>query len=369
MKNLFVAATGQHVGKTTSTLGIVNYLNSAGFHTGYCKPVGQQFLSVDGLLADKDAVLFSKVVGFDILPDLHSPVILGKGATSAYLENPENFNYKERIINAAQHLESKCDVVVYEGTGHPGVGSIVDLSNADVAKLLNAGVIIVVEGGIGNTVDKLSLSLSMFKAQNVPILGVIVNKVIPEKMDMVRYYLQKKLGQLKIPLLGLLPYDQTLSFPIMGSIRRAVEGKVILNEDKLGNPVADLLAGSLIDLNEFKAFENLLLVVSDNRLDEAIEKIISITNSKNLEKSPISGAIITGDSRPDTNYSLEDLAKPYFLEHNIPVVTTSLDTYGSVVKISRMEVKINARTPWKINRAVNLIKEHVNFEILLEQLD
>ena len=34
--------------------------------------------------------------------------------------------------------------MVYEGTGHPGVGSIVNLSNARVAKILEAGVIMVV---------------------------------------------------------------------------------------------------------------------------------------------------------------------------------------------------------------------------------
>ena len=88
MKNLFIAATEQHIGKTTSTLGILSYLKNCGFKIGYCKPVGQQFVSVDGFIADKDAVLFSKVAGFDINPDLHSPVMLGKGATSAYLENP-----------------------------------------------------------------------------------------------------------------------------------------------------------------------------------------------------------------------------------------------------------------------------------------
>ena len=48
-------------------------------------------------------------------------------------------------------------MVVYEGTGHPGVGSVVDLSNAEVAKQLESEVILVLEGGIGNTLDRLSL--------------------------------------------------------------------------------------------------------------------------------------------------------------------------------------------------------------------
>lgn len=368
MKNLFIAATGQHVGKTTSTLGILSQLNGLGYNTGYCKPVGQQFVSVDGYIADKDAVLFSKVIGFEIKPHLHSPVILGKGATSAYLEDPEQYDFRQDILDAAEQLSAQSDLIVFEGTGHAGVGSVVHLSNADVAKMLDAGVVIVVEGGIGNTIDRLSLNLSIFQEQAVPIVGVIVNKVIPEKKDKVTYFIKKKLQELDIPLLGVIPYDQTLSFPIMASVRRAIKGKVIINEHKMGNPVAEIIAGSLVDPEEFGAFENVLLVVSDNRLNEVIEKIIAITKDQQLTRSPISGVIVTGDGRHDTKYTKDDLTKPYLVENEIPIVTTSLDTYGSVVKISRMEVKINARTPWKINRAVNLIKQHVDFELLLSQL-
>jgi len=34
------------------------------------------------------------------------------------------------------------------------------------------------------------------------------------------------------------------------------------------------------------------------------------------------------------------------------------------VKISRIEVKINPRTPWKIHRAEELISEHVDLGLL-----
>ena len=141
MKNIYVAATGQHIGKTTSTLGIVANLQKMGYNTGYCKPVGQQHLTVNGKTADKDAVLFSQVIGFELMPEYHSPVILGRGATKAYLANPEDYNYPQAIHAAASKLEPDFDIMVYEGTGHPGVGGVVDLSNADVAKMLDAAVV------------------------------------------------------------------------------------------------------------------------------------------------------------------------------------------------------------------------------------
>ncbi len=369
MHKIYVAATGQHVGKTTSTLGIVSNLDKRGYSVGYCKPVGQQYLTVDGKVADKDAVLFAQVVGFDILPEWHSPVVLASGATKKFLDNPEAFHYAEQIRAAAAHLESENDIMVYEGTGHPGVGSVVNLSNADVAEQLGAGIIMVVEGGIGRTIDRLHMSTALFREKNLPILGVIVNKVIPEKRDEIEFYLSRKLQQMDMPLLGVVPYDRSLSFPIMETINQAVDGNVILNGHNMSNRVEDIIAGSLVDIDEFSTFRNILLVVSYKRLGEAIEKIRAIAKVKKLQKAPLSGVIVTGDGRHENWFKLEDIRHPYFLQNEIPVLATVLDTYGSVVKISRIEVKINTRTPWKIKRAISLIREHVNFDFLLERLN
>jgi dethiobiotin synthetase len=368
MKNIYVAATGQHIGKTTSTLGIVANLQKMGYNTGYCKPVGQQYVSVDGKVADKDAVLFAKVIGFDVVPEWHSPVVLARGATRDFLDRPEDFNYPEDIRRAAEHLEPNFDVMVYEGTGHPGVGGVVNLSNADVAHMLDAGVVMVVEGGIGSTIDRLIMSLALFREQNLPLLGVIVNKVIPEKHDEVAKYVGRKLEQMGIPLLGVVPFDRTLSFPIMETVNDAVGGKVIFNGHRLNNRVEDIMAGSLVDLDEFSAFRNILLVVSHKRLEEAIEKVKEVAKMKKLERTPLSGVIVTGDGKQENWFKLESMEHPYFIRNEIPVLTTTLDTYGSVVKVSRIEVKINTRTPWKIKRAITLIREHVDFDLMLENL-
>lgn len=369
MRTIYVAATGQHVGKTTSTLGLVANLKERGFKTGYCKPVGQESVTHEGMIADKDAVLFSQVIGFDIHPEWHSPVIIGRGVTKEYIENPDQFDFEAQLERATQKLNTEYEIVVYEGTGHPGVGTVCDLSNAQVAKKLNAGVVMIVEGGIGRTIDKLHMCLALFREEHVPILGVIVNKVKPEKIQEIEYFLEKKFKVMGIPLLGILPYDQRLSFPIMETIRQAVNGKTILNGGRLNNRVEDIIAGSLVDVEEFSSFRNILLVASIKRLNEAIEKVDSIAKMKKLEKSPLSGVIVTGDGRHAKWYDEADLTNPYFQKHKIPVLTTKLDTYGSVVKISRIEVKINKRTPWKVKRAIELIRQHVNFDLLLSRLE
>lgn len=358
-KNIYVAATSQHVGKTTSTLGLVATFMAKGLKVGYCKPVGQKSLNYKNIEVDKDAVLFSDLMKFQLDSDIHSPVILGRGATAAFIDHPNSFNYPAQIRHAANYLQTENDLVIYEGTGHPGVGSIVNLSNADVAKMLNAGVVMVVEGGIGSTIDMLALCIAKFKMENVPILGVIINKVKPEKIDKVQYYVGKYLATNKLPLLGILPYDKSLAFPLITTVAKAIRGTIEFNKEEAGNKVADILAGSLLNFEELKNPKDLLLVVAADRIEAALTRMSSLSTIMGLTTSPLSGIVATGKG------NIEGTALDYIRQYEIPVIRTNLDTYGSVLKISRIEVKINLNTPWKVTRAIELIKENVNTDDLL----
>ncbi len=359
--NLYVAATNQHVGKTTSTLGLVSVLRQEGVNVGYCKPVGQRYLTVENLRVDKDTLLFGDLLGFKILPDMHSPVILGAGATTAFLDNPALFDFEHRIDVAAKYLEEKHDLVIYEGTGHPGVGSVVNLSNATVAKRLNAAVIMIVEGGIGNTIDRLNVSISIFRENNVPIKGVIINKVRPEKLEKVRHYVGLKLREMKLPLLGVVPYDETMAFPILKTICSTINGSVVLNNDYIERQVEDVLSGTLLHSDRLTNVKNALMVVGIDRMQRALSKVKRICEKVGRKESPLAGVVATGEGDLDKD------ALEYLRVHHIPLIRTHLDTFGSVMKISRIEVKINLNTPWKVSRAIELIRGNVDLDQLMQR--
>lgn len=361
LRNLYVAATSQHVGKTTSTLGIAASFKKAGINTGYCKPVGQKHVEVKDSVVDKDAVLFADLLKLDIDPIKHSPVILGKGATTMYLDNPEAYDLESRITTAERHLQDMHEGTIYEGTGHPGVGSIADVSNAQVAKLLNAELVMIVEGGIGSTVDKLNMCLSLFREQEIPILGVIINKVIPEKTEMVREYVGKWLDQKNLKLLGVVPYDNMLAYPLIWTISKAVDGTFEHYNEKGFNRVANILAGSAVDKDQMLKSSDNLLVVSARVLDESIQTVQKYSSEENHE-SPLSGIVITGEG------DISDESLEYIKAYDLPVVRTELDTYGVVIKISKLEVKINRRTPWKIAKAIELIQDNVDIAYMIEKL-
>ncbi|MCF8243963.1 MAG: AAA family ATPase [Saprospiraceae bacterium] len=358
-KRLYVAATNQHVGKTTCTLGLVEAFRLSGMRVGYCKPVGQEAIDIDNLQVDKDALLFSTMMNFDLVAKIHSPVILGKGATQAFLDDSTKFPYESNIVAAGKFLEAQYEIVIYEGTGHPGVGSVVDLSNADVAALLDAPAILVVEGGVGYTIDRLNLCLSLFRERKVRIAGVIINKVLPDKIEKVRHYVGMKLAKWDIPLLGVLPYEKKLLYPLLSTISVAINGRVLFNPQSLNLLVENVVAASLMGSHNFEEDQGVLLVVSKNRLNEALLGIQRLSKLKGMEKTPLAGVIITGDGKQ--LHHIEDFDhEQYIIDHQIPVITTPLDTYGTAVKISHLEVKINVDTLGKASRAIELVRDNLD---------
>jgi len=361
-KSIYVAASSQHVGKTTSTLGIVSGLQQSGFSVGYSKPVGQNHLEINGAKVDKDAVLFADLLSFEIVPSIHSPVILAAGATKTILDEPNLYSKKldEMVLNAKKQIQEQCDIVIYEGTGHVGVGSVANLSNARVAKMLEAEVIMIVEGGIGSTIDMLNMCLSLFREEGVPIMGVIVNKVYPEKIEMVKKYVGGWLESHGIKLLGILPYDKTLGYPLIWTIAKAVKGVFEFFEERGYQKIDKLLAGSLLKSEDLEASEDILLVVSSRVIDDALKYIRDYHNKKKLMKSPIAGIVVTGDG------SLSRRSTRYVKENKIPVMRTDLDTYAVVINFSKLEVKINRKTPWKIAKAIELVKENVELGELID---
>ena len=359
-KNIYVAASNQHVGKTTSTLGLVSCMMQRGVNVGYCKPVGQKFLDLKNFFVDKDTILFADLINFDIAPEIHSPVVLPSSTVRELIIEPNSLGFNQKIIEAKEKLNSLHDLTIFEGTGHPGVGSVAGLSNAQVAKMLDASVVMILEGGIGSTIDMFHMCSAVFRELNVPIIGVIINKVRPDKLDKINKYLKVYLDRLNIPLLGLVPYDECLAYPLMSTIADSLKGVVELNEDYLDtNRVENILAGSLVDLKELHTFQNHLLVASRRTINRAIERVQNFCGNKNIEVSPISGIVVTGEGKLDKS------TYQYIIDNQIPLIRTNFDTFGVVIKISKIEVKINRHTPWKINRAIELINESVDLEKIL----
>src|SRR5437763_8294822 len=185
---VFIAATRQNDGKTTASLGLLAALQNVYPRIGYIKPVGQRFVEIEEQKIDEDTVLMDRVYQLNCpLVDM-SPIAVEPDFTRKYLESSNYDALVERIQNAFDRVAWEKDFVLCEGSGHAGVGSVFDLSNARVAKLLGAKVILVTPGGIGRPIDEIALNKALFDHAGVEVIGAILNKVDPAKIPQITEY-------------------------------------------------------------------------------------------------------------------------------------------------------------------------------------
>src|SRR5678816_2023184 len=182
---VFIAATRQNDGKTTTSLGLHSALQKCYPRIGYIKPVGQRFVEIEEQKIDEDTVLMDRVYQLNCpLVDM-SPIAVEPDFTRKYLQSSNRDALVKKIEQAFDRVAWEKDFVLVEGSGHAGVGSVFDLSNAQVAKILEAKVIIVTQGGIGRPIDEVSLNQALFEKEGVEIIGVIINKVLGTKVDYI----------------------------------------------------------------------------------------------------------------------------------------------------------------------------------------
>src|SRR5436309_14347799 len=207
---VFIAATRQNEGKTTMSLGLIAALQRRYPRVGYIKPVGQRFVEIEEQKIDEDTVLMDSVYRLNCpLVDM-SPIAVEPDFTRKYLQSSNNEALVRKIQNAFDRVAWEKEFVLCEGSGHAGVGSVFDLSNAQVAKILGAKVIIVTQGGIGRPIDEVSLNQALFEKEGVEIIGVILNKVLDTKVNSVTDFARRGLKRKDLELLGVLPHEQML---------------------------------------------------------------------------------------------------------------------------------------------------------------
>ena len=144
-KRIFVAGTRMNEGKTTTCLGLFAALQNQYGKVGFIKPVGQRFVEIDGQLIDEDSILVERIFKVDAPISSMSPIAIDSTFTRRYLESPKQMNEEltHKLCTGFDRASWNMDFTIIEGSGHAGVGSVFDLSNARVAKILNAKAIIV----------------------------------------------------------------------------------------------------------------------------------------------------------------------------------------------------------------------------------
>jgi BioD-like phosphotransacetylase family protein len=357
---VFIAATRQNDGKTTTSLGLIAALQKHYPRIGYIKPVGQRFVEIEEQKIDEDTVLMDSVFNLNCpLVDM-SPIAVEPDFTRKYLESSNNEALVRKIQKAFDRVAWEKEFVLCEGSGHAGVGSVFDLSNAQVAKTLGAKVIIVTQGGIGKPIDEVALNQALFEKEGVEIIGVILNKVLKAKMDFVTDFARRGLKRKGLKLLGVIPHEEVLSRPTIGLIREELKAEMLNEVDGQQRLVEGVAVGAMGAHNALAFFKRGVLLITPGDREDII--LAACTSLDGAIEDAMAGIILTGDLRPSPSVMKVIKAMP------IPVLLSPQDSYEVASRVHDLTVKTRPGDARKITLIRDLIAECVNIDKILEAI-
>ena len=359
---VFIAATQQNDGKTTTSLGLFGALRKRLGRIGFIKPVGQRFVEVEGKRIDEDSVLIDQTFGVATPLEAMSPIAVEPDFTRRYIEEQNNEQLVKRIQNSFDRAAWEKDFVIAEGTGHAGVGSVFDLSNARVAKLLHSKVIMVTQGGIGKPIDEIALNKALFDKEGVEVVGVVMNKLIPAKYDYVREFAQRGLARLGLDLLGAIPEEPLLANATLGQIRQTIQGQFINGKEKNRRRVKKIIIGAMNSTHVMEHFQPGTLVIAPGDREDVILAALSTSTLTDAEDRAIAGLVLSGDLLPHRR--VLDLIG----NSEVPVIKSPLDSYAVASGIHSMTVKTLPGDVEKTDKIQTLIERHVDIDRLLTKL-
>jgi BioD-like phosphotransacetylase family protein len=357
---VFIAATRQNDGKTTTSLGLIAALQKHFPRIGYIKPVGQRFVEIEEQKIDEDSVLMDSVYHLDCpLVDM-SPIAVEPAFTRKYLQSANNEALVRKIQNSFDRVAWEKDFVLCEGSGHAGVGSVFDLSNAQVAKILGCKVIIVSQGGIGKPIDEVSLNQALFEKEGVEIIGVIINKVHEEKIPEITRFVRSGLKRKGLELLGVLPHEQLLSNPTVDLIREELHAELLNQPPTLDTLVEDVVVGAMGAQNAMRFFKRGTLLITPGDREDILLAAGATTVPNSDEK--MAGIVLTGGLRPSENVLKALQSLP------IPVLLAKADSYQVASKVHNLTVKTRPTDANKIALIRDIVAKHINVKKIIEAL-
>ncbi len=361
-KTLFIAATGQSDGKTTTSIGLYHCLRQQNMNVGFIKPVGQQYVLVNDQQVDKDSYLIETIFQSMIDIKLTSPIAIPSGYTERYIENRQEMKgvLRADLLESYKRVSQGKDFMIVEGTGHAGVGSVLDLSNAFVAKMLGAKVILLVPGGIGNTIDEVMLNKALFDQEGVEVLGVIVNKVLESKYEKIKSILTRGFANYGIHVLGFMPFKEELSSPNMFLLKEALKADVLNEGAYQFTNIRDVVVGAMTPHYVMSYLKKDSLLITPGDREDVL--LAALALSMLTPDNQLAGIILTGGILPRGNVT------SLLLKSSIPIFHVSLDTYETAKKVSHLDVKITVNDKKKITTAKQLIEDYIDKDYISSHL-
>ena len=379
MKTILLVPTGEGVGLTSACLGLIYALECQGVRAGFLKPFSQEHVA-DTL--DRTTALYRHLFDTETVEPIHHATI------AKQLSHDESDELLEEAVRLHREVAKKHDLIIVEGLVPNNRDSFAAELNVTLAKALDAKVIIVSTADINNpakTADKIESSIRQFGgAASERTAGVLFMRTrglpedsaqIPVTLDpnlrlvsdtnkfvSALQQINPQLGTAQLPVIGLVPFSNTLSVPRMSDLAVHIQAEWINQGDAAHRRVlhSSLVASNIEhELHKFVAGE--LIISASDRIDVLLASSLASSNG-----IPLAGLVLTEHHQP--NQQVLDFCQTA-IKQGLPILHTPLSTFETAQQLSNLGNEIPVDDIERGEQVTRFVSSHINADWITEVLN
>ena len=342
MQTFFVAPTRQNVGLTSVSLGVVRALQHQGLKVGFVKPVSQEQQGIERSTHFATQICQIECPQSLSIAQVHARVSLGK-----------NDELLEDIVSLCMGAASGVDVLVVEGMHLDPSNAFTARLNAEIARSLQAEVILVANARAVGAVAESRLAASQLKNDGCKVAGVIFNKAQASfDAASVQYELDG------IPLWGVIKFDPALMAPRTLDIARHLNAEILIEGDLAKRRVLETVVAARSVPEVIARLKAGALVVSAGDRDDVM-LATALAASQGVQ---LAGLLLTHSSEPDAR--ILELSRQA-LTSGIPVMRTDSDSFNTAVRITQLPLAVAIDDCERMNLVLDAVAEQIDMAMLI----
>ncbi len=379
MKTILLVPTAEGVGLSSACLGLIYALECHGVKAGFLKPFSQE-LQDDS--ADRTTALYAQLFnGTTVQPISHASIL-------QHLSLDESDELLEAAVSLHREIAKAHDVIIVEALVPNSRDSFASEMNAALAKALDAKVIIVSNADLNQpqvSAEKVDSQLRHFGgASGERIAGTLFmrTKGLPEESAHIPVTFDpslrlisntnqfvtalqkfnKQLGTEQCPVIGLVPFSNTLSVPRMSDLAAHISAHWINQGEAAQRRVlhSSLIASNIEhELHKFVAGE--LIISASDRIDVLLASSLASSNG-----IPLAGLVLTEHHQP--NEQVLNFCQSA-VKSGLPILHTSMSTFETTQRLANIGNEIPVDDFERAEQVTKFVSSHINEEWLTSMIN
>lgn len=378
MNTILMIPTGEGVGLTSACLGLIYALDCNGIKAGFLKPFSQELPNQ----VDRTTSLFSHLFQGNTVTSISHEKVLQRLALG------ERDELLEEAVSIHRNVAANYDVIIVEGLLPNAQDHFATELNAALAQALDAKVVLVSTADVQNprrTAEKVEAHLHHFGGTSSNrTAGVLFMRTrgLPEEtaqipltidpslrlnteiaafsQELQRY--NRNLGTTTLPIIGLVPFSNTLSVPRTLDIASVIEGDWIHQGEARHRRIlhSSLIASSIeYELNKFVAGE--LIISASERTDVLLASSLATSNG-----IPLAGLVLTERKAP--NPQILDFCQ-HAIKQGLPILHTQLNTLETAQRLADFGNEIPVDDTERAEQVTRFVSSHIDTTWLNSQIN